>query len=123
MAKKPKWLGEPEEHDYPAGESYLSLEYPVAVARQLVKRLRAADMSRFLAKDIMRASRLPLLATSDADVARDLEKVRRGESLSPVLLVQTPGRLVVADGYHRVCAVYHLDPDAAVPGKRVELKS
>ena len=48
----------------------------------------------------------------------------RGEPLSPVLLVRgraaagTP--LVVADGYHRICASYHLDEDADIPCRLVD---
>ena len=41
-------------------------------------------------------------------------KVKKGEKLSPVLLVQgTP--LWVADGYHRICTSYHLDEKEPVP--------
>jgi hypothetical protein len=67
-----------------------------------------------MAKDILRASALPLLAANDHEVAKDLSKVKSGTKLSPVLLVRgTP--LWIADGYHRVCASYHLDEDAAIP--------
>ena len=38
---------------------------------------------------------------------------------NPKRVVITAGRLVVADGYHRVCAVYHLDEDAEVACKLV----
>ena len=37
-----------------------------------------------------------------------------GTELSPVLLVRgTP--LWVADGYHRVCASYHIDENTSIP--------
>ena len=113
------WLPEPEEHDYPAATSFLSLVFPRATVTRVVARLRAARIEQYKVKDIMRASGLALLPATDSDVARDLVKVRKKRSLSPVLLVQTPGRLVVADGYHRVCAVYHLDEDAEVACKLV----
>ncbi len=51
-----KWLNEPEEHDYPAAQSYLELIYEEAIARNYVQELRAAGMSSFMAKDIFRAS-------------------------------------------------------------------
>jgi hypothetical protein len=41
----------------------------------------------------------------------------RREKLSPVLLVRVPdeARLLVADGYHRVCAAYLRNEDEPVP--------
>jgi hypothetical protein len=86
-----------------------------AAAGKLVKTLRKQEtLEHFAAKDILRASGLPLLAADDSEVATDLEKVAHGIMLSPVLLIQgTP--LVVADGYHRVCASYHLDEKVLVP--------
>jgi hypothetical protein len=61
-----------------------------------------------------RASGLPLLGAGDSEVVADLEKVKHGSRLSPVLLVLGEP-LWVADGYHRVCASYHLDEKALVP--------
>jgi len=45
----------------------------------------------------------------------------RGEKLSPLLLVRASaeGKVVVADGYHRLCAVYGFDEDALIPCKIV----
>jgi hypothetical protein len=71
-------------------------------------------LEHFMAKDILRASRLALLPADNHEVAKDLRKVKAGAKLSPVLLVRgTP--LWVADGYHRVCASYNLDEDAEIP--------
>ena len=41
--------------------------------------------------------------------------------LSPLLLVRDPshGKLIIADGYHRMCAVYLFDEDTPVPCKIV----
>jgi hypothetical protein len=57
------------------------------------------------------------LEHSSAPVAKQLKKVKRGEKLSPVLLVRVPdeARLLVADGYHRVCAAYLRNEDEPVP--------
>jgi len=109
------WKDEPEPQDFPAGESYLSLLVGPAVAAKLVKALRKQQpLQRYAAKDILRAAGLPLLGADDSEVAADLKKVKAGKKLSPVLLVQgTP--LWVADGYHRVCASYHLDEKTPVP--------
>jgi hypothetical protein len=122
------WADKPDDHDYPAAEDYLSLMMPVAAARRMVSRLRTAALVRRKAKDLLRASRLPALPPENVHVARDLEKVRAGKKLSPVLLVR--GRLAtadvpltVADGYHRICASYHLDEDADIPCRIADLTS
>ena len=111
------WLAEPEEHDYPAAQSYLGLLFDDATAARLVERLRAAAPASFAAKDILRASGLSPLGVSNAHVEKDRKKVAAGTRLSPLLLVRSPGdpRLIVADGYHRLCAVYSLDEDARIP--------
>ncbi|MCU1495548.1 MAG: hypothetical protein JWO62_3312, partial [Acidimicrobiaceae bacterium] len=73
----------------------------------------------YAAKDILRAAGLTLLGADDSEVAADLEKVKLGTQLSPVLLVQGIP-LWVADGYHRVCASYHLDEKSRVPCRIVK---
>lgn len=119
MTRSIHWLNAPEPHNYPAALSYLSLLYPEREASRLVRRLRGARVSEFKAKDIFRASGLSLLGISNSHVAKDQRKIRKGKSLSPLLLVRDPahGKVVVADGYHRLCAVYSFDEDALVPCK------
>jgi hypothetical protein len=116
VPKPEYWLDAPEEHDYPAAADYLSLTFSEAEASAIVERLRTAELTWRKAKDLLRASRLELLPKGDTDVSKDLKKVDQGEKLSPVLLVRTGGgaALVVADGYHRICASYHLDEDAPI---------
>src|SRR6185295_12527229 len=50
------WSDQPEEHNYPAAESYLALLFEEKTVADYVKRLRKARMSKFKAKDIFRAS-------------------------------------------------------------------
>jgi len=116
-----KWLAEPEDHDYPAAGSYLCLLYDESVATKYVDQLRNAPMSKFKAKDIFRASGLSLMGVSDSHVEHDREKVAAGQSLSPLLLVRAANiqRVIIADGYHRMCAVYSFDEDALIPCKIV----
>ncbi|MGH9121060.1 MAG: hypothetical protein ACRDYC_03815, partial [Acidimicrobiales bacterium] len=64
--------------------------------------------------DLLRAAGLALLPPDDPEVVNDLKKVKAGLKLSPVLLVWGEP-LWVADGYHRVCTSYHIDPKALVP--------
>src|ERR1700692_1480344 len=91
MTAKPNWNDAPDDHDYPAAAVYLSLLMPQKEADQLVRRLRAEPLVRRKAKDLLRASALPLLPLDNVHVAKDLAKVKKGELLSPVLLVR--GRL------------------------------
>ena len=109
------WKDEPEAEDYRAAQSYLSLLVGPDAAAKLVKALRKQDgLAHFAAKDILRASGLPLLTPEDSEVASDLEKIKFGKKLSPVLLIQG-SPLWVADGYHRVCVSYHLNEKTDLP--------
>jgi hypothetical protein len=114
---KPRWLDDVAEPNYPAAESYLSLIYPPGKAAKLIAKLRAAAPEEFKAKDIFRASGLSLLGVSNTHVVRDCRKIAGGKALSPILLVRDTanGKVVVADGYHRMCAVYSIDEDAWIP--------
>jgi hypothetical protein len=125
MIVKEHWKPDPDDHDYPAAHDYLSLLLADPVATKLVDVLRSAPLLHRKAKDLLRASRLPLLADNNVHVAKDLDKVKKGERLSPVLLLRgdasTGAPLEVADGYHRICASYHLDEDADIPCRMVDL--
>jgi hypothetical protein len=114
-----KWLPEPEEHDYPAALSYLGLLYDEVTATARVEKLRRTSISQFKAKDIFRASGLSLLGISNAHVEKDQRKIESADPLSPLLLIRDPGngRVIIADGYHRLCAVYSYDENAIVPCK------
>ena len=116
-----KWQDEPEAHNYPAADSYLSLILDPAAASKIVADLQAASISQFKAKDIFRASQLSLLGVSNLHVEKDRKKIQSGKALSPLLLVRDKanGRVIIADGYHRLCAVYSYDEDALIPCKIV----
>ena len=116
-----QWLPEPEDHDYPAAESYLSIIYDEKTTAAFVAKLKKAPVSKFKAKDIFRASSLSLLGVSNSHVDKDRKKIHDGKKLSPLLLVREsgPGKVVIADGYHRLCAVYSIDEDAMIPCKIV----
>jgi hypothetical protein len=119
MAEKIAWFPEPEEHNYPAALSYLELHFPAARAAEIVEKLKAAGVSTFKAKDIFRASGLSLLGVSNSHVDKDRRKIASGKKLSPILLVRSDGKVIIADGYHRMCAVYAVDEDALIPCKIV----
>ena len=83
--------------------------------------LKLTPVSQFKAKDIFRASSLSLLGVSNSHVAKDQQKIESGRAISPLLLVRdsTQGRVIIADGYHRLCAIYFFNEDAVIPCKIV----
>ena len=115
------WKSKPEKGDYASGEEYLALLYDEKKAAKLVSRLKKGRTMTFPAKDIFRASRLPLLDISNAQVKADHKKIIGNKKLSPLLLVRhdTTAQTIIADGYHRLCAAYSLDEDAPIPCKIV----
>lgn len=123
MAKKGKikWFDKSEKHDYPAAMSYLSLIYDADTVNKLVKLLEQAPISSYKAKDIFRASGLSLLGISNSHVKKDSEKISAREELSSLLLVRDKlnNKVIIADGYHRLCAVYAVKEDAIIPCKIV----
>ena len=64
----------------------------------------------------MRAAHLPLLPSDESHVSDDLKRIQKGKPLAPVLLVRgdipSGVPLIVADGYHRICAVCYVDESA-----------
>ena len=52
---------------------------------------------------------------------KDRKKIKNGKQLSPLLLVrdEANAKLIIADGYHRLCAVYSLTEDVLIPCKIV----
>ena len=124
MSSKEHWKAEPDDHDFPAAASYLSLVLAGPLVEAVVAELRAAPVGHWKAKDLLRASGLELLPEDNPHVSSDLKKVKDGEKLSPVLLVRgtmsRSVRLQIADGYHRICASYHLDENADIPCRMAE---
>ncbi len=121
------WKQRPETHDYPAALDYLTLLLEEQAAKKLVSRLRKAPTIHKKAKDLLRASRLPLLPRDNLHVAGDLKKIKKGHALSPVLLVRGDVTrdlpLVVADGYHRICASWYRDENIPIACRIVSLES
>jgi hypothetical protein len=112
-----KWLKDVADHDYGSAEAYLSLKLDAAATGKVVKRLRAASVTRRRANDILRAAGLTAAPLDDPGVLKDLIKVIEGKRLSPVLVVNGHAGADIADGYHRVSLVYRLDPYGEIPLK------
>jgi hypothetical protein len=114
-----KWLEKPEAHDFPAAADYLALLADSNIVNELTQRLQTGTIVHKKAKDILRAAQLGLLPVDNPHVAADLTKIKKGNPLSPILLVRgdlaTGVPLQIADGYHRVCASYHTDENTDIP--------
>jgi hypothetical protein len=119
------WKNIPEKHDFPAAQDYLELVLEPGAAKKAVAALRRAPTVHKHAKDLLRASALPLLPRENPHVAGDLKKIRKGKALSPVLLIRGDAAkgavLTVADGYHRICASWYRDENALIACRIVSL--
>jgi hypothetical protein len=117
--KSIKWLDDPEEKDYLAARSFLSIVIAPEELDETVEALHDAPEGHWAAKDLLRAASLPpLRAKQSTEVAEKLRKIKDGVAISPVLLVGGIREfLVIADGYHRVSAAHAVDEDALVPGR------
>ena len=120
------WDVEPEAKDFEAATNYLSLIFPDAKCKALLESLRAADKTVRASKDLLRASNLPLLPRDDSHVDQNLKRIEKGKSLSPVLLIggdMSRGiPLIVADGHHRICALYYIDESEPVECRIASMK-
>jgi hypothetical protein len=110
---------DPEKHDFPAAQDYLELLMTPAEAKKIAKKLQKATTIQKKSKDILRASGLPLLPEDNRHVQENLTKFHSGVKLSPILLLRGKERLIIADGYHRICASYYLTEDLEVPCRLV----
>lgn len=126
-----RWLDYPEDHDYPAAADYLGLLTEPGLVLEMVEHLKKsanlidgktgtrAALGTKKAKDILRAANLPLLPVDNPHVASDLYRIRMDKKLSPILLIRgsitVNQPLIIADGYHRVCASYHDDENTDIP--------
>jgi hypothetical protein len=108
------WYTDPQGHDFPAAADYLSLLYRQEIATEIVQRLSTTTTITKKAKDILRASGLNLLPADNYHVKENIQKSKKGKKLSPILTVRD-GKLIIADGYHRLCSIYYLSEDLEVP--------
>jgi hypothetical protein len=113
------WRKHPLAEDFKGATSYLELLMSPVKAKMLIKAFRSTASATFTAKDLLRASQLPLLSKDDPHVDSDLKRIHKRKPLAPVLLVRGDASkavpLTIADGYHRVCAICYFDENEPVP--------
>jgi hypothetical protein len=122
--KKIAWIEAPEDQDYTGALSYLSLLCDPKVAARLVKKFKTVAIIDVKAKDVIRAAGLSLLSRDNFHVNRDLKKIENSIPLSPILLVRGNGSnavpLIIADGYHRACAIYVHGEDSDIKARIID---
>jgi hypothetical protein len=114
-----RWLDLPEDKDYAAAQSFLGLLVAPDRLTGVIDDLRRAPLGSWLAKDILRSAGLPPWKPKQStEVRAELKKIKAKKAVSPVLLVGgLRADLVIADGYHRVSAAFHVDEETPVPGR------
>ena len=122
-----KWSESKEGADFEAAFKFLLLLCSDPRANAIVKSLRGSKLLDHAAKDLLRAAQLPLLPSDESHVSEDLKRIQKGKALAPVLLVRGDLAgglpLVVADGYHRICAVCYFDESAPVRCRIADLSA
>jgi hypothetical protein len=120
------WKKKSRSKDYDAALKYLSLIFPIATAERLVQALHKASLIEYAAKDLLRGSSLPVLPRDEAQVDEDLRRIHKGKALVPVLLIRggiykgVP--LILADGYHRICAICYYEERAPLVCRLVNMR-
>jgi hypothetical protein len=119
------WKKAPTAEDYNGTLNFLSLILPAAKCNKILRGLRAEANFGRATKDLLRAANLPLLPSDEPHVDEDLKRIHKGKPLAPVLLVRGDMAkgvpLIVADGYHRICAACHHDESAPIPCRMVSI--
>lgn len=100
-------------------QDYLSLLFGPATAARMADQFQSAPRGTARADNICRAASMLPVNDKDPRVDDYMKRMKDGETISPVLLVygdMCDGLpLLIADGYHRICAAYHTDTDAMIP--------
>ena len=124
--KKVKWKPKSEDHDYPGAASFLALLCSPSQVEKMIPLFQKAPVAEIKAKDVIRASRLPLLAKGNFHVAKDMKRIANGIALSPLLIIRGDEMngvpLTIADGYHLACAVYWNSEDDVIQARIIDWK-
>lgn len=117
--KDPIFAPKPVAADYAGAKSYLSLIFPDDVTAVLLTKLKAAPITQIRVDDILRASRQGPADPKDPKVQEEIAKIKAEEPMPPALLVQGDRArgiyFTIADGFHRLSAIYSRDPDTMIP--------
>lgn len=104
------WLDEADDDHFDDAYDYLSLHWLPRQAGPAVEALRHAGVVKYHPGDLLRAAGLDPLRLDDPLVRREVAKAIADRGFQPVLVVNLPEGVVIADGLHRLSAAYALDP-------------
>jgi Alginate lyase len=113
-----RWATATTTDDIADAGRFLSFAVPAGQLAALAAQWRAGTVRKAEAKDILRAAGLTALPSTSEGVRKHAKAIRAGETLDPVLIVN--GDLdddrpaIVAEGYHRLSAVYNIGEDELV---------
>lgn len=115
------WSPEVKESNYSGATNFLNLVYPFDIVPTLILKLNVQSLREFEAKDIFRASKLNLLPKDNFHVKVTTSFIDNEIQISPILLIKDKGKLVIADGYHRLCAIYHYNENSLIQCQIIEV--
>lgn len=117
------WLDIPNDSNYIAAESYLSLLFDPVQVESIIDNLKKSPITKFKPRDIFRASKLPILGISEDQVENNIDNIEDNVKLSSILLIRDPRRrdLIIADGYHRLVTVYGINENELIPCKIISI--
>lgn len=116
-----QWLDDANEEDYTAAAHFLSLLDSPKNVDKAVAEMRAVQITEFKATDLLRAAQLAVPKSDDRPTREQVKRIKNGEPLAPVLLMRAGAlkKVIIADGFHRVCAAFRIDPDVILHCKLV----
>ena len=95
-----------------AGQQYLTLHVSTVDTIGVKDLWIKTDDTLYYPDDILRAAELKELPIAHPKVRAMMEHMERGHVLDHILLVRMHGRLIVARGYHLLCALRFFDRTA-----------
>jgi len=108
------WADKADKSDLAGAYGYLTLQYNDKVAEEIVELLGNNEIVTHRACDILRACDLSPLPIGNIDVIKYLRKFLAGDTIGPALILSTADTAELADGLHRISALYYLDVEADV---------
>lgn len=116
MGASLKWSKKPKKKNYAAAKAYLDLQFGRKRASAITTRLKRASVKKCAARDILRASHTPMAEVKAFDWDKQIKDIKRGRRISPILLVcgEHGAPVVIADGFHRLCAAFAFNQDVKV---------
>ncbi|HEX8786222.1 MAG TPA: hypothetical protein VF793_08575 [Telluria sp.] len=111
-----EWMDDAPESDYQSAAHYLALVETPKGVNQALAEMRRATIVEYKATDLLRAAKLAVPKSDDRPTRDQIKSIEKGEAVSPVLLLRVSAlkKVIIADGFHRICAAYRIDPDVVL---------